>query len=427
MKSLHKINSASFCVNPWYWLRINAQGEISYCARSTDYVSQSTGSFAKDFAQHSMMLDARRNLLNGKFPQGCNRCITEEKLGGAFRKKQNFIAAIHPDWFDQSLTQSPVYNRLTKHNINPHAVFVMFSNQCNLACRMCLPRTSSNLASIYNQHNYTTQFSLDTQTVGQYAQLQQPKVHSWSDDPVRWTEFLTFVTNNRDLEILQINGGEPFVQLQFHQLIDHMLHQQRQNLKIIVTTNGTIVDTVLLKKLQKFDACFIDVSIESLADTNNYIRTGSTYNTILNNLTQLIKFSTDNLKFGVHLTPQIYSVETLDTLLDFCVLHNIEVIANQVHVHQCLQISVLPPEIKKNLHQRLSKKYKNTDGMNSSIITAINNILHWLSAAEPANITDLRKLFVLHTLSHDKMLNTNFSKTYPHLIEFYKDYGYECD
>ena len=140
-----------------------------------------------------------------------------------------------------------------------------------------------------------------------------------------------------------------------------------------------------------------------------------------------MKFSTDQLKFGVHLTPQIYSVETLDTLLDFCIAHNVEVIANQVHLQRCLQISVLPPDVKKLLHQRLTQKYKNINSSNLSISQAINKILNWLSADEPEDINDLRKLFVLHTHSHDKMLKTNFSKVYPHLVEYYKEYGYECN
>jgi hypothetical protein len=54
---VHNISPASFCVNPWYWLRINSLGEISYCARATDYWSQSVGSFAEDYKEYGYECD----------------------------------------------------------------------------------------------------------------------------------------------------------------------------------------------------------------------------------------------------------------------------------------------------------------------------------------------------------------------------------
>lgn len=424
---MHKIDPNVFCVNPWYWIRINALGEISYCARAVDFCAESTGNLLKDFTSHPYILSARKEFLNSRFPKACNRCKAEESISGPFRKSQNKLAAIYPDWFDESLKQSPVYSRLSKTQIRPRAVFVMFSNKCNLTCRMCSRLASSKLAEVYDQYNYTINYNHDDAEFRASEINNATAVNNWASNKEKWLDFLNFILDNPDLEILQLNGGELFVQPEFYQLIDFLLLHNRTNLKIIITTNGTVANDEILLKLQKFQSCFIDISAETLTNTNDYIRVGSDVQSIAANLRKFIKFSTNKLQFGVHLTPQAYSVETLDTLLDFCIKHNLETVANQVHPQKYLQIMVLPTEIKTQTYNRLKEKYSNLSQYNPSIAHAIEKIFHWLCTPDSANIEQLRKQFVRHTQEHDKMLGTNFSKTYPHLVNFFKDYGYECN
>lgn len=427
---LNKITPETFCINPWYWFRINSTGKISYCLRSTDFWEDSSGDFSKDFSHNQFILSARSSILEGSFPQGCNRCAAESPSNSNFRKAQNYLAAIHHNWFNESVIQSPVYARLNKTEIQPHAIFVMFSNQCNLACRMCSKFGSNKLSEIYAMHNYTVDLDYkdDVSQFNTFEFVDDTVLHSWSDDPDRWQKFLEFVVNNHDLQLLQINGGEPFVQPQFTMLVDYLLAHNRQDLKLVITTNGTFFDQALLEKLQKFESCFVDVSLETLTETNNYIRTGSDFRTILHNLEHFFKFANDRLAFGIHLTPQAYSVETLDTLIDFCILHNLTTTANQVHPQRHLQIAVLPLSVKQQLCKQLTEKYSNLAAdTNSSITQAIKNIIKWLSDDEPDDVEHLRRLFVKHTCAHDAMLNTNFSEVYPHLINYFKEYGYDCN
>jgi len=418
------IKPETFCINPWYWLRINTAGGISYCPRATDQWADNTGSIDTEFINNKEITSARKSMTEGNFPKGCNRCAPEEKTGGSFRKSQNLLAAVHHDWFYESLTQSPVTARFSSNDIKPHAMYVAFSNECNLSCRMCTRLSSSKLSEVYNQHNYVVNYHLADGTGAQREKISGAPSISWAADESQWKKFLNFILSNTDLIQLQINGGEPLIQKRFTELINHCIQNNRVNLRLVITSNGTVVDVDLLSKLQKFSHCFIDISVETFHPSNNYIRVGSDYNEILKNIRTLMKFSSSNFKLAIHTTPQIYSVENIDTVIDFCIEHNLDLIANQVHPQRHLHVVVLPPETKSTIYNLLIKKYTNVT-KNSSISQSINKLLNWLSMEEPDDIDTLRKLFVKETIDHDAMLGTNFSELYPHLVSYYENYGYE--
>jgi sulfatase maturation enzyme AslB (radical SAM superfamily) len=418
------ISENTFCVNPWSYLRINSLGQVSYCLRNTDIWTPSSGSYYDDFNTNEFILSARDNFLKNKFPAGCNRCVAEEDtFNGAFRKSQNFKLMVHHDQhFQSSLEQSPIYSRLKAENIWPQQIFVMFGNQCNLMCRMC----SSSLSSALSLQYFNNDSKLDEsiQVVKNLVPAEHfvsPGLIDWTANEENWKNFLSLIIDNPSLQSIQICGGEPFMHSRLVDLIDACLLQNKTQIKIVITTNGTIIDHNVMTKLTAFKNVFIDVSVEALHPCNDYVRVGSNYQEIKTTVLDLLKYKNTNFNFGIHLTPQAYTIEHLWTALDFAIEHNLEIVANHVHARPWLQIPILPKSIKRKLVKMYNDKYKDI----KLVEPTLKKLNAWLTVEESEDLELLRKKFVTHTTFHDQMLHTQFKHAFPHLVEFFKDYGYK--
>ncbi len=415
---IKNISPDTFCVNPWYYLRINATGTASYCIRATDVWEEPQQDFEDFFNNSNLVTATRQSMLGGKFPAGCNRCVPEEAtINGAWRKSQNLRAAIvDNNFFHESVQQSPVLSRLVSNNLKPHFVFVSFGNQCNMSCRHCFRISSNKLAKIYDQHNYQ-----DISGLPGTRNLAADQ--DWTQDQSRWEKFLSYIVDNRDLHQLAINGGEPVVTPRFYELIDHLIKHNRTDIKFSFSTNGTVFDQTLINKLQKFEHCYIDISIEAIDPVNDYVRVGADYQTVSQNFFKFLEHQIPGkLVVGGHPTPMAYTVEKVHTFLDLCVEYDLESWITPAHPQRFLKVEVLPSDIKAQTSEFLRHRYANVT--NASIANGIKKICSWLDQPEPADIDDLRKTFVQHTKDHDRMLGTDFSKTFPHLVEFYKAYGF---
>jgi len=415
---IKNISPNTFCVNPWYYLRITANGTASYCSRATDVWEQPSGSLHDFFNNSTLLMEARESMLDGKFPAGCNRCVPEEvTVNGAYRKSENLRAAIvDNEFFHESVQQSTVMSRLGSKNLNPHFVFVIFGNQCNMSCRHCFRTGSNKLAKIYDQHNYQDTISALPGT------RDLPSDLDWTQDQARWEDFLSFVLNNRDLHQLVINGGEPMVTPKFYELIDQLIKHNRTDIKISFSTNCTVFDQTLINKLQKFDHCYIDISIEAIDPVNDYVRVGADYQSVCKNFFKFLEHQIPGrLIVGAHPTPMVYTVEKVHTFLDICVEYDLQSWITTIHPQRFLKLEILPPEVKARTSEFLRQRYANVT--NTSIANGIKKVCIWLDQPEPDDIEDLRKTFVQHTKDHDRMLGTDFAKTFPHLVEFYKAYG----
>ena len=392
------IQPENFCIAPWTQLRIGTNGDITNCARAVEGgpVSE-TFDLAKDFNTSEDFIEVRDSFLSGSFSKFCSKCTDDTVGNGAHRKVQNFKSAIHDLHLTESLKQSPSYFRLKSDNILPVQILVMFNNECNLACRHCKPRRSSTLAKALNG------------TVD---------VSGWSKNKDKWENFKQFILSNKSLEFLQINGGEPLLQPEFYEILD--IIKDRLDLRLIITTNGTVFDNNTMEKLKRFKSCFIDISIECFHKNNNYIRVGSNFETIKENLEKFRAHSTDNLQFGIHSTLQVYSIDKFYTILDYCIEHNLVLVANYVFDYD-LQVHVLPEDYRSQLYETVYKKYENVT--HPTVKIAHSKVKEMLLKKEEKDEKSMAG-FVNRTVQHDSLLGTNFSAEYPHLIKYFKNYGF---
>lgn len=404
------IKSDSFCVNPWYQIRINPDASVSHCNRAVDEsYPLATDNFVTEFQRNSGLVNARDHYANSNpgVMKNCVRCFAEESSGlDTYRIKQNVMAFIHPDKFHESLAQSDVLGRINQGVALPKYVFVKFSNDCDLTCRMCSVQASSSINELYQTHlpdRYRPEF----------------KTH-WPSDTKLWESFLDLTLRNDQLDILQINGGEPLSDPSFWKFLRVMVSHGKTDIKLIVTTNCVQYHPELVELLSEFQHVVLDMSVETFTEVNDYIRYPSNHQMIKQHMESYVQaLRSDQVFFSIHITPQAYSMADLYTVLDYANENQLGITCNKVWPQRHLDPVILPHDHKTALVKFYSDRYF---GASASVKTAVNRIIHWLSAPEPADISSLRTQFVSETQLHDRLLGTDFLSVFPQYAEFYQEY-----
>lgn len=421
-------NDSVTCIGPWYELRIDANGNMRGChAMTQDCAEKSELNFIDWFKNGKEINKAREFITIGKEYSGCKSCYNNEKLGlTSYRQRRNLQAAIYTGtYFKKSLDQSPALKRMSGNveNYYPAFMHVTLSNLCNLSCRMCFPVYSSQLSVLHKKAGL-----LDNQS---------PTHLDWTTDENKWQSFLDLVKYNNNLMSLHFMGGEPLYHKKFLEFIDWCITNKKTDFHLTFVTNGTIYNSLLFKKLKEFKSIQLEVSLENLHTSNDYIRQESDFITVKNNVLDMIGYL-GNKSVVLRSVPQALSIMEYDTLIDFAIENNITIDNNVLHNPQYLKCYVLPREVKNRLTEKYKTKYAYILSVNSDDIVHsarirtndlnvykkhIESILIQLNESEPDNIEDLRQKFISYNKNLDRFSKSKFIDNYPILKDFYAKYN----
>lgn len=421
-------NNDVTCISPWYEIRIDTDGSLRCCHAFRLVSREKTDlSFIEWFNKGNLVSTVRDNIKNGLPSPSCDNCYKNEELNLiSFRERRNLQAAIyHNEHFYESLVQSPVYDRLQGNvtNFKPAFIHVSLSNLCNSSCRMCFPVFSSRLAADLKKIDILPQ---------------DHKIYeSWSDNEKKWNDFLDLVKDNDGLLSLHFMGGEPLLHKRFVEFVDWAIKNNQTNYYLTFVTNGTIYDEELFNKLQKFKKVVVELSIESLGKTNDYIRLGSTHSQVLANYYNYKNHVGSNLTIVLRTVPQALSIKEYDSIIDFALQNDLPIDNNFLNGPSFLKVNVLPKEVKDSIFQKISVKYVdilNSTSVNQEVAvihhpglermkTHIKSILKLLQEEEPENIEELRAKFIQHNKNMDKISELKFDEVYPELVSFYEKYN----
>jgi len=284
---------------------------------------------------------ARQDLEQGRLLDRCGRCYETEQNGLlSNRQRRNLQAAIFPgkDFLPSVNEAWPRINSWHK----PKFYHISLSNLCNMACMMCSPEWSSSLTS--------------TQQRAGVLDIRSPVLRDWTQDDGIWNSFVEHLLGNRDIVCLHFMGGEPLYHKRFWQLIDILVEQDHCDFALTFVTNGSIlINNTRMTKLKRFRNVVIEISIESLDSSNDYIRYPSKYHVMQANITQYLGYRTHNLSVVLRTVPQLLSAARYDRLLDFALQHDVMIDNNVLFAPAFLACNVLPIEIKQDVIKKLSK------------------------------------------------------------------------
>jgi sulfatase maturation enzyme AslB (radical SAM superfamily) len=231
-----------------------------------------------DVRQGSVMQEMRRKMLNGERVEGC-QCYAEEEIG---------ISSMRQSGLNK-------YEFTTDTTIKK--LELVMDNICNIKCRSC----------------------------------GSPNSHTWHEDEIKiYGESFSkkkYIKNTlyKDLELdslveIEVLGGEPMYSpgtKDFFKLLKNK--GILENLSIQLSTNGTVEPTdAVLDSLLSCKELSLNISIDGFGHYNNYIRSGSNWDTIEQNLKfydNLIDLRKDKkTSMNVHTAVSIYNVNQLDLL-----------------------------------------------------------------------------------------------------------------
>lgn len=215
---------------------------------------------------------------------------------------------------------------------------------CNMMCRICGPYHSS-------------KWSAATDVLEKIHKLD---VES-NDNLIRFnvsasdyqTKFSKILENSdlKDLKLISIVGGEPFYSKNFEPLIDKLDREvDLKNLDFTISTNASIFPSDnIIEKLLKMKKLNIRLSIDAIGDLASVIRHGVDWAIVEQNIIKWRDLRNNNvgkIDLKLHCTLSLLNINALQSLTEFCDLHNIHFSCVALNFPDYLSIYQLPVSIR---------------------------------------------------------------------------------
>ena len=416
-KKYFPIKTDTACRQKWAWstLFLNS-GLTASCHRAS--TSELTEENFLNFHNTDRKLADRQLMLAGKWPgHGCEYCRDVENEGG--HSDRMFQLSI-PDVYPLELAHDQT---LTK--IDPVILEVFFKNTCNLACVYCKATLSSRIEGEDNKFGsplslFAEDFESSAAKKDQYENL-TPLFWQWLDQ------------GYKKLKRISVLGGEPFIQEDFHKLVDYIENNANPELEFLIISNLIIkkeilVDFVIrIKKLligKKLKRIEILASVDCWGPEQEYIRYGFNCDKFEENF----KFLLDQnfISLGLQSTVTSLSIPSMPKLAKKIIEWNDKreiqwytglVIPDGDHILSpyFLKYDIFKDALDETVNylSKLNEKHYQTTQMFLGIANKLKSI-------NKKNIGKQQKL-IIYLNEIDRRRNLNWKKTFPWLAENLKD------
>jgi len=423
-----------FCNVPWTSTHIYWDGSFGLCCSEreqphTDPAKYNIKRMTVGQWYNTEPMQAKRGAIHGSAPiNGCRDCYREEAHGHESRRiRENFKTVIFTEQaFDRSYQQSPMRDAFTTvTDRQPIDWHIDLGNECNLACKMCYPRASSKISSIYQK----------------WQLIDATANRNWTADDQAWTSFKTSILETKNLNRLHFMGGEPMLSKRFIELLDFLIEHKLTHISVSFVSNGTMAYNEAVARLKQFKSCDIEISIESVEDNNHYIRQGSNTADVKRTIVELAQHQSDTFNIVLRTVPQLLSINNYDELIRWALQHKLAIVSIPLTEPDYLQISVLPKAIRTvlipkyqalltQLNQLAPDRVELTTGRNASNIEQMlarhtEAIINMLSAPEPDRAVELRQQLITWLIRWDKEFGLDAREFYPEYREFLLEHGYQ--
>lgn len=333
-----------YCSVPWSEVHINADGSYHTCGAQPNHVTGTDFGIVHNVQNMSIaewvssqyQTQTRQDKLNGVGSDLCNMCYAEESVKKSSKRERELHKyPVIPFEFKKITASLPVSYHLS------------LGNECNLGCLMCSPWFSSKIAAEQKHDGVWT----------------LPAKLSWTENDTAWNMVVSTMTATENLEAVHIIGGEPLLNNRFEKLVDALLLAGKTNIYLGFTTNGTVFNQSLLEKLNVFRHVDIGISIETYGKLNDYIRVGSSFNQVLDNIELYLNHRQEgHVYVTVRVVPSALSVHTIDDLFKWCIDHKVDIMSNLLVTPDYMAINNLPTTVKERLLKKFSTwEYSNVD------------------------------------------------------------------
>jgi len=270
------------CSALWSHARMNVQGEVLPCCRwdaDDNDVAPRIADGIQSALDSNYFNSIRERMLAGEELPECRQCTSEEINGTtSMREKLNGM-------YSQHIGKKPKLRYIE----------LAFSTHCNLACRMC-NETFSSKWKLINNPKLTVDTSVDAFDIEKYD------------------------IDLSELELIKVVGGEPFLSKNHYDYLDRFVTQsdKPENVTIIYHTNGTIFpNNKIIEYWKKLKRVHIAVSVDGYGKLNDYLRPGSSWETVNKTIEKFKNIEDVNITMGAHSVVTSLNVLQLPKLIEW--------------------------------------------------------------------------------------------------------------
>jgi len=302
-------------MHPFTGLATREDGAIQACCRSHP-IGNIQDHTLEEIWNGDNMRSIRKQVLNGERPSECAPCFNLEDQG-VESLRQRHIAGIIPE---ARITLYPnALDKLSSDYTMPFEIPTMelkLNNLCNLKCRMCHPGDSTS----WNDWSEIKDFYKDEgkiifQMVEEHNLEKKPLLDKFEDNPNWWTSLEKNIPHFRRVEFA---GGEPLMDPQHYRILD-MLAPYGDQIEIKYATNLTTLgksNRTIWQYWPKFKSVAVNVSIDGVGDSYEYIRGNASWAELINNIKQVQTIPNVSRIVGA-VAVQVSNVLVLDKMIKY--------------------------------------------------------------------------------------------------------------
>ena len=334
-------SSCTFCMHPFTGLATREDGAIKVCCRSLPIANIKDMSLEEAWNSDAMK-EVRRQVLNDERPDVCQPCFDLEDQG-VQSLRQRHITDSSPE--SRSNLYPNALDSLSADYTMPFELPTMeikINNLCNLKCRMCNPLDSTqwkDWGSIVSHYEKEGNYLVDA--VKNLGLEKAPYVGMFEDKMHFWENLEKLLPYFKRVEFA---GGEPLMDPSHYKILD-LLSKNGKNIEIKYATNGTTLGIkggrTVHEYWPKFKSVAVNVSIDGLHDTYEYIRGNGKFSDVEYNIKEMKKIPTVSRIVGAF-TVQANNILQIDKVIDYF-LNDMQIVfySHRVNYPRALSAQVL--------------------------------------------------------------------------------------
>jgi MoaA/NifB/PqqE/SkfB family radical SAM enzyme len=330
MTTKNENDKGRFCISPFVALNTRGQGNPRVCCSingllagvpknillddvnaghkfSDKDVFNLTSDSIESFWNSAFMRDFRMKMIRGEYIKNCAHCHSLEDKGMSSKrlsKNRQFLAR------SKELIEEAKNNNGTVSK--PPAWWeIRLSTICNLACRMCSPYLSSRILSELKSNR-------DRMLPIQVNKIKGAEATAELGALGKSVFFREQVDQNLSkVEILEMRGGEVLSDPEAVRFVDSVSQSPAaKNIHFDLSSNIMLLNDRHIEMFNKFKGGHLRCSIDGFAEENEYIRHGSKWSVITENLRRTKQLHAGWIRV-IQTTLTVYQILTIDRLIRF--------------------------------------------------------------------------------------------------------------
>ncbi len=391
--------SKTFCILPWIHFYANPDGTVLPCCIGDHRLP--LGNVQKnsitEIWNSDQYKEMRLNMLSGNRCKECTSCYQSEDAGvNSFRQSVNKDYAEFFNFADETNSDGSLDTMKLKY------LDIRWSNICNFKCRSCSSTYSSSWATEDNKQG-------QNKSVFIFA--------GGNNNDSLYEQIKPYISEVKEIYFA---GGEPLLMDKHYDILKHLIDIDNTDIKIRYNTNLSSLafkNISVIDLWKKFSNVHLNVSLDSWGDRAEYIREGTEWKTIIDNI-NTVKTNCPHIHLGVSSVISAFNVYTLPEFTDY-LLDNQLFQASSISFYNLIHpnfysFDIFDAETKTDIIKKLTeRKY------NNNTRSRINNVIRQLESSTTND--ELRRQFKDQTDHYDAIRNKRFTDTFPELKDFYEN------